>query len=78
MTRDQLDTLFDQEEEFTRGAVERCERRRAEFAQLRAKIDRIKLQAYQSIPRCKREKLTEEELAFLLCRRPGYKGPPCS
>jgi hypothetical protein len=68
VTRDQLDAIFDREEQHTREAVERCERRRCEFADLRAKIDRIKLQRLQSVPRCKREKLTQEEVSFLLLR----------
>lgn len=67
ITRDQLDAIFDREEQHTRDAVGRCERRRAEFAALRAKIDRIRMQRF-TCPRWKREKLTEEEVSFLLLR----------
>lgn len=72
MTKDQAEAWFAQEEELTRQIVTVSERRRPEFAYLREKIDRIRLQRFTR-PSWMRERLTVEEVSFLLLRNPGRR-----
>lgn len=77
MTKAQFEVWVAQEQELTRRAITIEERRHPEFADLRAKIDRIKLQRFTR-PSWLRERLTPEEVSFLLQRDPGRSTPGLS